>query len=198
MAAVVSCASAKGGCSKTTLSLGIGATLALDGHKVVLLDCDTNQHASRFARKAEIPGFSVIAEVGEDTILKAIRDAANEGADLVLIDLPGGTSRIELKAMQRSHLIIVPSQLTSMDAIDAMRTLAQADDAEELSGRRIARAVVWSRVMSGFESRAAREVRQSIESMDLPPAIFRAALMNRTAFQTMTAEGLHPIQFTTR
>jgi chromosome partitioning protein len=60
--AVISIASAKGGCSKTTLAVLLGADLALGhGYRVVVLDSDMNQHASAFGKKADIPGFAVKA-----------------------------------------------------------------------------------------------------------------------------------------
>ena len=43
-----------------------------------------------------------------------------------------------------------------------MKTIAQIDDAQELAALSIARAIVWTRVLPGFESRGARHVRQSV------------------------------------
>ena len=45
--------STKGGVGKTTIAIGIGAELALDGYRVALLDCDLNQHATHFGKIAE-------------------------------------------------------------------------------------------------------------------------------------------------
>src|SRR4051812_20043243 len=90
MAAVVSIASAKGGCSKTTLAVGIGTELALDGYTVVVLDADLNQHATIFGEKASasVPNFKVIGEVNEQNILQRMREIHGQ-ADMVMIDLPG-------------------------------------------------------------------------------------------------------------
>ena len=46
--AVISLASAKGGCAKTTTALALGLELALDGARVAVLDADPNQHAAEF------------------------------------------------------------------------------------------------------------------------------------------------------
>src|SRR5689334_11900106 len=73
MAAVLSIASAKGGCSKTTITVGIGVELALDGYIVVVLDADLNQHATKFGEKANIPNFTVIGEVSEGNILQQMK-----------------------------------------------------------------------------------------------------------------------------
>ena len=100
--AILSIASAKGGCGKTTVSILLGTELALDGYKVALLDCDLNQHASAFGAKAKLPGFTVVRDVTETNVLAALRTAEAEN-DIVLIDLPGGSSTLALKALQRSH-----------------------------------------------------------------------------------------------
>ena len=52
--ATISIASAKGGCGKTTVAILLSTELALEGYKVALLDCDANQHATAFGKKARI------------------------------------------------------------------------------------------------------------------------------------------------
>lgn len=189
--AVLSIASAKGGCGKTSLALLLGVEFALDGYKVALLDCDLNQHASAFGLKTKLPGFEVLPDIGEQVVLRALREAEAE-ADLVLVDLPGGSSTLALKALQRSHFVIIPAQPSLPDARDAMKTVAQIDDAQELAKTPIPRALVWTRFMPGYESLVARHVRQSMEGQDIP--ILKAALMERAAFRAIHLTGTVPRQ----
>jgi chromosome partitioning protein len=189
--AVVSIASAKGGVGKSTLALLLGTEFALDGYRVALLDCDLNQHATAFGLKATLPGFTVVADVSEKDVLRALRTAETDN-DLVLVDLPGGSSTLALKALQRSHLVLVPTQPSLPDVRDAVKTIAQIDDAEELARTPIARAVVWTRFLPGFESRVARHVRQSLEGQGIP--ILKSALMERAAFRAIHLTGLVPRQ----
>lgn len=192
MAAVVSIASAKGGCSKTTLAVGIGVELALEGYTVVVLDADLNQHATKFGEKANVPNFSVIGEVNEGNILQHMK-AAYQSADMILVDLPGGSSMVAVKALTKSHFVLIPTQHSLMDARDAMKTVAQVDDAQELGRYPIPRALIWTRVMPGFESMAARRVREDMEKLEVP--IFESVLNNRIAFQEMFLRGQVPRQF---
>jgi chromosome partitioning protein len=192
MAAVVSIGSAKGGCSKTTLAVGIGGELALTGYNVVVLDADLNQHASKFGEKAEITNFSVIGEVNEGNVLQRMK-AAYDQADVILIDLPGGSSMVAVKAMTKSHFVLIPTQHSILDARDAMKTVAQVDDAQELGRYQIPRSLIWTRVMPGFESMAARRVRADMENIEVP--IFRSVLLNRASFQEMFLRGQVPRQF---
>src|ERR1700735_5596323 len=157
--AVVSIASAKGGCGKTTTAILIGAELALQhGYKVALLDSDVNQHATAFGKKAKIPNLMIKASIDEQNVLSALKGAEAEN-DIVLVDLPGGSSTLALKAMQRSHFVLVPMRPSLPDARDAMKTVAQIDDAQELARTPIPRGLVWTLFRSGFESRVSRHVR---------------------------------------
>jgi chromosome partitioning protein len=189
--ATISFASAKGGCGKTTLALLVGTELALDGYRVALLDCDLNQHASAFGAKAEIQGFSVVPGIGETNVLPAHKHVEADN-DLVLIDLPGGTSTISLMALQRSNFAVIPCQASLPDVRDAVKTVAQVDGAGELVRAHIERALIWTRVLSGFESRSARHVRESVEGKGMP--VFRTALMERAAYRELHLTGQTPRQ----
>lgn len=192
MAAVVSIASAKGGCSKTTLAVGIAVELALENYAVVVLDADLNQHATKFGDKAQLANFSVVGDVHEGNILQQMK-AAYETADMIIVDLPGGSSMVAVKALTKSHFVLIPTQHSILDARDAMKTVAQVDDAQELGRYPIPRSLIWTRVMPGFESMAARRVRADMENIDVP--IFESVLMNRAAFQEMFLRGQVPRQF---
>ena len=181
--------SAKGGCGKSTIAIGVSGELAFDGYKVALLDCDLNQHASHFGEICSIPNLTVIPAVDERNVLGALRKAQAE-ADLVVIDLPGGSSTLALKALQRSNFVLVPCQATLPDVRDAIRTVEQIDDAQELAGSPIARSLIWSRVMPGFEARSARHVRQSVEARGLP--VFKASIMQRGALAEFHLTGKLP------
>jgi chromosome partitioning protein len=190
--ATLAIASAKGGCGKTTTAILLGAEFALgQGYRVALLDSDLNQHASAFGRKGCIDRMTIVPDIGEANVLAALRKAEAEN-DLVLIDLPGGSSTLALKALQRSHFVLVPSQASLPDVRDAMRTVAQIDDAQELARAPIARAVVWTRLLPGFESRSARHVRTSLEGQG--GEILRTALMERAAFREIHITGAVPRQ----
>lgn len=190
--ATISIASDKGGPGKTTLAILIGAELALDGYKVCIIDTDMNQQAAAFGAKSEVPGLSVVGDVGEENILAALRKAEAE-AEIVIIDLPGGSSALALKAFHRSHFVLIPSQVSMPDVKAAMKTIQQIDDAQELAKTPIARAMVWTRIMPGFESVPVRKVREAAEaSSDV--SIFKTALMERAAYRDIHISGMVPRQ----
>lgn len=192
MPATIAVASAKGGCGKTTTVILLAAYLAQSGNRVVVLDADINQHAAAFGAISDVPNFSVVGDINEINVLSAIRQAEAGGADVIIIDLPGGTSITSMKAMQRAHLVLIPTQASLPDVKDAVKTTQQVDDAQELARMPIDRALLWTRVPSGFESVSARHVRQHVEAMGLP--LFRTALMERAAFREMHVTGKVPSQ----
>jgi chromosome partitioning protein len=189
MAAILSIASAKGGVSKTTLAVGIGTDLVLDGYRVTVIDCDANQHAVAFARKASIPGFRVIGDITEDRLLSQLRTVGMD-TDLIILDLPGVTSRLVMMGLAKSTFVLIPCQPSLLDVRDAIRTEQQVADAADLSGRPIARAVIWTRVPTGFESRVSKTVRETLESRDMP--LMASVLLERTAFREMFLTGQPP------
>jgi chromosome partitioning protein len=183
--------SAKGGCGKSTAAICIASELALDGYRVALLDCDLNQHASLFGQMCDIPGLTVVSAIDERNVLSALRKAQEE-ADLVVIDLPGGSSTLALKALQRSNFVLIPCQATLPDVRDAVRTVEQIDDAQELARAPIPRSLLWSRILPGFEARGARHVRESVETRGIP--IFKTSLMQRAALAEFHVTGRVPRQ----
>jgi chromosome partitioning protein len=192
MAATIAVASAKGGCGKTTTVILLATYLAQAGYRVTVLDADVNQHAAAFGQISEIENFKVVGDITQDNVLPAIRAAEADHSDIVIIDLPGGTSVLSLKAMQRAHMVLVPTQASLPDVKDAVKTIHQVEEAQELTRLPIERALLWTRVPAGFESVSARHVRQHVEAMDLP--LFRTALMERAAFREMHVTGKAPGQ----
>jgi len=190
--ATISIASDKGGVSKTTTALLFASELALDGYRVAVIDADLNQQAVAFGQKAQIEGMTVMGDVREDNILALLRKAEAEN-EVVVVDLPGGASTLALKALHRSHFVLVPSQASLPDIRAAMKTIAQIDDAQELARSPIARSIFWTRVLPGFESRSARHVRESVEGEGQVPTL-KTMLMERAAFRELHITGQVPRQ----
>ncbi len=198
-ARTISVASAKGGCGKTTFCLTLGTQLAHMGLRIAVLDSDLNQHASSFARKAQIRGFEVIPDVGETNFLETLKARRND-FDVIIVDLPGGSSVLALKSFQKSDLVIIPCQQTQPDVRDAVRTATMVHEAEDLSNVRIPTAFVWSRV-SNIESKVERGVRMSLETWNQttserenrdPVRLLRTSILNRAGYQEMFVTGVPP------
>jgi chromosome partitioning protein len=112
--------------------------------------------------------------------------------DIVIIDLAGGSSTLALMALQRSHFVLVPTQTSLPDTRDAMKTVAQIDNAQELARMTIGRALIWTRVPTQFESRESKHLRKSLEGRGVK--ILKTALMERNAIRTIHMTGKVPWQ----
>jgi chromosome partitioning protein len=197
MPAVVSLASAKGGCGKTTTALALGLELALDGARVAVLDADPNQHAAdfgtTFARtKQALPegaGFAVIPNITEGSILAEIR-AAKAAVDFVIVDLPGVAAKLTLLGLTRSDLVIVPVQPSKMDARDALRTIKDIEQASETVGRDIPYRVLLARWPVLNETVVARHTRSELAKKGVP--VLATPFMDRTAWKEMIYSGRCP------
>ncbi|WP_207460997.1 ParA family protein [Azospirillum sp. SYSU D00513] len=184
----IALASNKGGCAKTTTACAVAADLALDGLRACILDCDPNQHAAAFGRRAQLTGFTVVPNVGEENIIGEIRNARS-GCDFLILDLPGVASRLTILGIGKAAFVVVPCQQSAPDLRDALRTNHQIDETGDIGNRTIGRALLWTRVPSGFESRVAKQIRTDGEAR--MPA-FAASLMERTAYKEMLLTGVPP------
>nr|WP_286209075.1 ParA family protein [Azospirillum sp. A1-3] len=184
----IALASNKGGCAKTTTACALATDLALDGLRTCILDCDPNQHAAAFGRRAAVPGFSVVPNVGEETVIEEIRNARSN-CDFLILDLPGVASRLTILGIGKSAFVIVPCQQSAPDLRDALRTNHQIDETGDIGSRQIGRALLWTRVPSGFESRVAKQIRADGETR-MPT--FSTSVMERTAYKEMLLTGVPP------
>ncbi len=208
MTAVVAVGNGKGGVGKTTLGVGVGAELALRGHRVTIIDCDHKGdqpgHASAFGAKGKVPGLAVIGEyervidgrphrepIGEGNLLDVLK-AERSKADLIILDLPGLTSRLTMMGMQSSHFVVIPLKLSLPDLRDALRTETQVVQAAELLMRPIHYGFLWSQVPQRFESATERAVREKLENREGGAPVFKPALMTSDAFAEMLVTGEPP------
>lgn len=197
--AVLTFSSAKGGVGKTTLAVNIAGEFARRGLDTTVIDCDLNQHATQFGAafkelNPEIP-LHFIGGVNKNSIIQSLK-AASSTSDIVIIDLPAGTSELSLRAIIKSHLVIIPSQKTTLDAKDALRTAFQISEASELSATEIASVLVWSMVGSRYETGTEKFVRSEMLGMLTEPerAIMPVSFLRYDAFPSGFVHGLLPYQ----
>jgi chromosome partitioning protein len=89
---VITMASPKGGCGKSTAAVILATQLADSGASVTIIDADPNRPVSRWAARPGKPtNLTLVDEVTEQTIIRAIDDAARKTA-FVIVDLEGTAS----------------------------------------------------------------------------------------------------------
>ena len=180
----ISFMSSKGGVGKTTLSIQVAYELYKRGNKVVVLDGDYNQDSSIYINKLNIENILAISHINEDNILDHIEGAALNKADYVIIDTPGGHSRLSMIAISVSDFIGIPSRKTSPDFRNALKTIKDIRQLEKANMRhgdiKYNYSLIWNDISMQFETQTIKEINDIVHDKSIPT--LRTALMRRTAF----------------
>lgn len=180
---VISMASSKGGCGKTTTCLVLGTTMAAMGFDVSIIDADPNQPIVRWAKeRGGQKTVRVIGGVGERDIVGVI-DKEAAVRQFVLIDLEGTASLMISRALSRSDLAIIPMQASAVDAHQAARALSLIEDEQATIRRKIAHKMLLTRTSPLIPTRNEKIILDQLKSMNIP--MFDTRLNQRVAFATM-------------
>ena len=180
----ISVANPKGGAGKTTLTFVLAGELARSGASVAVIDADPNAVIAnwgrkRTARNTSLP-FEIIASPKESELVKVI-DRYTESHDFVLIDLEGTASRMTSRALARSHLVLIPFNLSPIDAELAANAVALIQEEAEALGRTIPFRLVRSRDNAAMETKTAKRIRAAINEAELP--LLSVGLVERAAYR---------------
>jgi chromosome partitioning protein len=186
---IISFASSKGGVGKSTSCAALGAALALDGEKVLILDLDQNRTLARWSKKVDIDGLEIIA-VERDRFTAIFRNAVSAGKyDAILIDLAGAREATVLKAIARSDLVIIPAQASEPDLREALVVVSDIRDVEEEKEGSIPYRLLLTKIYP-LRTRVTDFAYDELARHGLPT--FRTALVERAAYREMFLNGVPP------
>ena len=179
---VIVIASSKGGAGKSTTAVLLGTELAHAGAKVTMLDCDPNHSLSLWASKGTLPkDIETITDVTELSVVKIIKQHDDDGR-IVIVDLKGAASRTVSRAISQADLVLIPMRATILDATIGARSLALIAEEEELLGREIAHAVVFT-MTRAIRSKQQNGIEASLREQGI--RIVEPGLMERSAFSAL-------------
>jgi chromosome partitioning protein len=183
--AIIIFAQVKGGSDKTTLAMCTVAELVARGASVAALDLDPNRPLGGFFRRVpELARVEVALPDAERRVSALVRELAARH-DHVVIDLMGAATNDTQVALAVSDLVLVPSQMSETDLRCGVETWRQAAEAEEISGRRIARGVLLTRTTAGaVRPRVEGFIRAQYERVGA--RVLAAAFGDRAAWKEMT------------
>ena len=180
----ISVANPKGGAGKTTLTFVLAGELARSGASVAVIDADPNAVIANWGRKRTAQNrslpFEIIASPKESELVKVI-DRYTESHDFVLIDLEGTASRMTSRALARSHLVLIPFNLSPIDAELAANAVALIQEEAEALGRTIPFRLIRSRDNAAMETKTAKRIRAAITEAELP--LLSVGLVERAAYR---------------
>ncbi len=180
----ISVANPKGGAGKTTLTFILAGELARSGASVVVVDADPNAIIAKWGARRTAEGkalpFEIVASPKESELVKVL-DALTEKNDFVLIDLEGTASRMTSRALARSHLVLIPFNLSPIDAELAANAVGLIHEEAEALGRVIPYRLVRSRDNAAIETKSAKRITSAIKDADLP--LLSKGLVERAAYR---------------
>lgn len=172
--------SQKGGAGKTTLGLHIAGAAHAAGVVSLVLDADPQATASIWSTWREGREPEVIACASPPLITRTLDQAANLGAELVVIDTPPHADSMAAAACRAADLILVPCRPRGFD-LAAIQTTADLIKASGKPG---------FVVFTAGPTRAARlyaEAAELVEGFGL--AVAPVVLCERAAYHHATGAG---------
>ena len=180
----ISVANPKGGAGKTTLTLVLAGEMARSGASVVVVDADPNAIIAKWGQKRKDAGrgqpFKIVSSPKESELVKVL-DGLTASHDFVLIDLEGTASRMTSRALARSHLVLIPFNLSPIDAELAANAVGLIHEEAEALGRHIPYRLVRSRDNAAIETKTAKRITSAIREADLP--LLDKGLVERAAYR---------------
>ncbi len=184
---VIAFSSPKGGAGKTTAATLLATVLAERGVSVAVIDADPNKNVVDWARLPGKPAsLSVIGEVGEESIVDAIEEAAGRAA-FVIVDLEGAANLMVGYAISMADFVVIPVQGSQLDAKQAARQIKLIASQERISGRSIPFAVLLTRVSPAIQPKTQRHIEDRFRELAVP--VLKTRLYDREAFRAIFSFG---------
>ena len=181
-------ASPKGGAGKSTSAVVLATELAGKGANVTVIDADPNKPVSKWAKRPGRPdNLDVIADVNEETIIDVI-DAAAMRSAFVIVDLEGTASTTVSYAVSRADLVIIPTQGSPLDAIEAAKAVRLVRRMEKVAGgRTIPTSILFTRTSVAIRPRTLQAIAAEFTEAGIPT--FTTSMNERDAFRAIFAFG---------
>src|SRR3954466_15797910 len=184
---VIVFASPKGGVGKSTAAVLLGTQLAESGASVTMIDADPNKPVARWASRPGKPeNLTLVDEVAEQTIIRAIDDAARKTA-FVIVDLEGTASMMIVYAMSRADLVIIPTSASLLDAVEAVSAVQMVQRQEEAFRIKIPYAVLFTKTSAAIRTRTLASIEAELAENSVP--VFNVRMHEREAFRAIFAYG---------
>ena len=124
--AIIAVAGRKGGVGKSTIVGNLAAELAAMGRSVIVLDADPQHSLVAWAAQGEgmLSGCVEKVKGGDTGALRSRARAAEEAADIVLIDTPPGMPDIAYQAALVADLVLLPCGPSPLDLFSVKEALS--------------------------------------------------------------------------
>jgi chromosome partitioning protein len=189
-------ASPKGGAGKSTSAVLLATELALKGASVTVIDADPNKPVSQWAAREGRPqNLTVISDISEKTIIDEIESAAQKST-FVIVDLEGTANMMVAYAISRADLVVVPTQGSTLDAVEAVKAIKLIRQQEKAFNKKIPYAVLFTRTSSALKPRTLRSIQEQFTKNGV--LAFETQIHERDAYRALfsfggTLSSLNPV-----
>jgi chromosome partitioning protein len=189
MGAILTVASGKGGCSKTTTVMLLAANLASRRYRAAVIDADRNQSFASWHEQAyEGPMYTCRSEVDHIKVVD-LAGELSESHDIVLVDTAGFESLTAASAIGMADFVLIPCMPDRGSVRETMRTAHQVKSLSKAARRIIPHCVLLTRWKArGLSERAALD---SLEAEELP--ILQQSLGDLADFTKLSFSGHVPL-----
>lgn len=183
MTIIISVLNQKGGSGKTTISSNLAHAIAIDGHKVLLVDSDP-QGSLRDWNEANEGELLPVIGLDRETLPKDLK-AVSDGYDFVIIDGAPQIAKMSAAAVKAANLVLIPVQPSPYDIwacadlVDIITARQDVTDGLPLAYFIISRAIK--------NTKLGNEIKQALVDYELP--IMKTHTTQKVAYPTTAAEG---------
>lgn len=177
----------KGGVGKSTLTRSIAVAASKAGMNVLTLDMDAQQSTTQWAERRgdQLPLVRFVTEI---ELPKVLKQAAEAGCDLVIIDTPPARSTEAPAAVEYADLVLVPCT----PDIEAYEQLPRTERLARTTGKPAAAVLTMAQPNSRSEEEIARAIFAELK-LPMVPAILHRFKVHRDASRDgQTAQELEP------
>lgn len=183
-ARIIVVAQQKGGVGKTTISMHLAAALALDGAKVLVVDCDHQGSACGWAGAApnETPFPATVVSLAhvERSLHRELKKMLDD-YDYMVVDCPAGLEgqHATTSALLVADLVLVPVVLSGLDLRASVAIKKLIEYAQE--SNETLQAYMVSSMVPAQDTNVSKTMRKSLDNLGLPA--LASELENRTGFR---------------
>ena len=169
---IIAIVNSKGGVGKSTMAGNLAGWLALQGHRVILADCDLQQSSSEWIQEAA-PSIRVVRMSSADEVLDEL-PALKLEADYVIADGPGSQTETSRALLMWADLAIVPAKASMFEARALSKNTSFIRQAQAIRNGLPDAVSVLSMVGRNF--RLTKDMREAAQTLNLRLADIAIAL----------------------
>ncbi|NUB14129.1 AAA family ATPase [Azospirillum brasilense] len=179
---IIAIATTKGGPGKTTLAMSLARYWARSGLNVECLDTDPNRNLTTWLATAGCP--VPCTAIAEDDVVDAAA-AADERADVVVIDVAGALAKALVYAVSVAGAVVIPVRPDAKDVAEAARTQQHIETARKM----VRRAIPYAATLVQVNRRAQVTAHSRAQLQALGVPVLNADVPLRTAYQQASYTG---------